>query len=348
MRPDTLLPRIAALGATFGLLATTASAQLIHPVSQERTLEADVQVQGGPSASDDFVAPDFAPVSEQISVIVTNSSLGRRADAAGSQDSAITGTSITASSAFHATAEGWQSEATSLSRCRVVFTLTEACRYDLSGFTTAYDNGGSWFTLRSVTGPFVFSAQAPGFTSTYQFDVSGTMLPGTYIFDAVGGGEAVEPSPNDYGSGSFDVDLQLSPAMATDCIPSANSSGQEALFAFTGDLRVGSIETYYLVEQGPPGHSGVMFYGDAMAPATFGNGVLCVSNPLFRAGPPRQFNAMGRVYSPLYYHHAPMNGGAGHVIPGSTWTFQFWFRDYPGPSGDAWNTSSAVTVTFAP
>jgi hypothetical protein len=45
-----------------------------------------------------------------------------------------------------------------------------------------------------------------------------------------------------------------------------------------------------------------------------------------------------------------MNSGLGMITPGSTWFFQFWFRDPTstggGPTGV--NLSTALEVTFCP
>jgi hypothetical protein len=38
----------------------------------------------------------------------------------------------------------------------------------------------------------------------------------------------------------------------------------------------------------------------------------------------------------------------GALVPGSTWNFQFWYRDSKGPLQSGFNLSDALTATFCP
>ena len=42
----------------------------------------------------------------------------------------------------------------------------------------------------------------------------------------------------------------------------------------------------------------------------------------------------------------PTGGGAGMITAGSTWNFQFWYRDPTGPA--TFNSSDATSLTFLP
>ena len=44
----------------------------------------------------------------------------------------------------------------------------------------------------------------------------------------------------------------------------------------------------------------------------------------------------------------PTNAGGGQINPGSTWNFQFWFRDPMGPGGNGFNLSDGLQVDFCP
>jgi hypothetical protein len=43
----------------------------------------------------------------------------------------------------------------------------------------------------------------------------------------------------------------------------------------------------------------------------------------------------------------PSNSGSGAITPGSTWYFQFWYRD-PAMGAPGFNLSSALSVSFEP
>jgi hypothetical protein len=51
--------------------------------------------------------------------------------------------------------------------------------------------------------------------------------------------------------------------------------------------------------------------------------------------------------TPVDMTAAPMGGGSGAWVPGSTWTVQFYYRD-PGSAGAGFNLSDAMRVTWLP
>ena len=44
----------------------------------------------------------------------------------------------------------------------------------------------------------------------------------------------------------------------------------------------------------------------------------------------------------------PANSGAGQITAGSTWNFQYWYRDPQLPGGSGFNLSDALQVLFRP
>jgi hypothetical protein len=63
--------------------------------------------------------------------------------------------------------------------------------------------------------------------------------------------------------------------------------------------------------------------------------------------PPIPTTLGGTVALPIDLTAPPFSGGASQITAGSTWRFQFWFRDpQGGPAG--FNTSDAMRVTFCP
>lgn len=56
-------------------------------------------------------------------------------------------------------------------------------------------------------------------------------------------------------------------------------------------------------------------------------------------------DTFGRVSHTLDFANPPHP--AGTIAPGSSWSFQFWFRNPRGPGGSGFNDSDRATVDFA-
>ena len=91
----------------------------------------------------------------------------------------------------------------------------------------------------------------------------------------------------------------------------------------------------------PNNQFGVFYYGPSQTEQVFGEGYRCVGEQTTRlsvvnTGP------LGFATSPIDNTEAPH---AGQITPGSTWNFQFWYRD---PQGGAagYNLTDALQVTF--
>ena len=63
--------------------------------------------------------------------------------------------------------------------------------------------------------------------------------------------------------------------------------------------------------------------------------------------PPDQVAPNGRASHYVDFNTWPMSSGAGQIDPGSTWYFQFWFRD---TAAGGWNVnlSNGLEVSFCP
>ncbi len=144
------------------------------------------------------------------------------------------------------------------------------------------------------------------------------------------------------------VDSVLDPscqAIIPYCATSSNSAGTGALLSTTGSASIASNDLALVVTDSVPGQPGVFLYGSNRTEIPFGDGTLCVSGPLYRVPQPSLANADGYVFHTLDLAGPPFSGGPGMVTPGSTWYFQYRFRD-PFSAGSGFNTSSAVSVTF--
>ncbi|MEL6714045.1 MAG: hypothetical protein AAFP86_09740, partial [Planctomycetota bacterium] len=88
---------------------------------------------------------------------------------------------------------------------------------------------------------------------------------------------------------------------------------------------------------------GIFFYGPDATDLPFGEGRLCVGGSIVRLLPAVAATAFGDAVRPIDFQLPPTVG----LIAGSTWRFQYWYRDAAGgPSG--FNTSDGLAVTFEP
>ncbi|MCB9916710.1 MAG: hypothetical protein H6828_16430 [Planctomycetes bacterium] len=123
-----------------------------------------------------------------------------------------------------------------------------------------------------------------------------------------------------------------------------NSSGAGATITFTGSTSVGANDLALTATQLPTNQNGLFYMGPNQIQLPFGDGLRCVGGggiglvrfPIGNSG------ASGTLALPAGFV------GSAPIAPGSTWNFQAWFRDPPGPCGNVFNLSSALTATFVP
>ena len=100
-----------------------------------------------------------------------------------------------------------------------------------------------------------------------------------------------------------------------------------------------------------PSQFGLFYYGPQPAQVPFGDGFRCVgggSTGTFRLNPPLMTDSFGDAIRALDMTQPPMGSGSGQVTGGSTWYFQFWYRDPQGPGGSGFNFSDGLQVDFCP
>jgi hypothetical protein len=132
----------------------------------------------------------------------------------------------------------------------------------------------------------------------------------------------------------------------TYCESNANSQGHVALIAFGGSLQLHD-NTFSLQCTGAivhPTSFGMFTYGPNQTNTPFGNGTLCISpfNPGIYRMPVQALTAPTMV---LAMEDAP--GNFALINPGSSWNFQFWYRD-PQAGNANFNLSNGLHVDFAP
>lgn len=146
------------------------------------------------------------------------------------------------------------------------------------------------------------------------------------------------------------VDSVLDPACQTVdlyCDTSANSNSSGASLTTTGTTSITNNDLRFLATETPPSVPGLLLYSGSQAQLPWGNGTRCISTPLQRLNPVTVSDAEGFVDKAVDFGQGPLASGAFAVVAGSTWNFQYAYRD--GAAGGAqFNATNAAAVTFCP
>lgn len=146
---------------------------------------------------------------------------------------------------------------------------------------------------------------------------------------------------------SIDVECLDCGSATSYCETSPNSAGPGARIFQSGSLSVAANDLVLQVEDCVPMQFGVFYYGAAATQVPFGDGLRCVASGgagLARLAP-QQLSPGGTASAPLDITTPPF--ASAQITSGSTWYFQFWYRDpQGGPSG--FNLSDGLEIFFAP
>ncbi|MCE9594591.1 MAG: hypothetical protein K8S98_10380 [Planctomycetes bacterium] len=160
--------------------------------------------------------------------------------------------------------------------------------------------------------------------------------PGTVVCSGDGSGPAC-PCGNPSASGS-----------QSGC---RNSTGAGATLRATGTASASADDLVLLSANLPPNKSGIVFMGANSSGGTpFSSGLLCVASPLRRLAVKNSGASGAFAHGPgLGAYAATHFASSFHLIAGSNWKFQTWFRDPNGacPTKDS-NTSNALAIQFVP
>jgi len=127
------------------------------------------------------------------------------------------------------------------------------------------------------------------------------------------------------------------------CPATPNSTGLPGHIAFGGTPSVSRNDGSLVVNHCPAHSTGFFFTGDQQGQVPFGNGFRCVTGQLLRLGTIHcDSNGAGSIALDL---HAPP--AAGSLVAGSTWNFQFTYRDVAA-GGALFNATDAIAVEFVP
>ncbi|MCB9916323.1 MAG: PQQ-dependent sugar dehydrogenase [Planctomycetes bacterium] len=134
------------------------------------------------------------------------------------------------------------------------------------------------------------------------------------------------------------------------CTAAPNSVGPGCFLGTGGSVSLSSNDFTLVASAAAPNKPGLFYYGPNQISAPFGDGFRCVgggSLGIFRLSPPVTADAFGDAGRAVDFTVSPANSGPGMITAGSTWNFQFWYRD-PAAGGSGFNLSNAVSATFCP
>lgn len=127
------------------------------------------------------------------------------------------------------------------------------------------------------------------------------------------------------------------------CSSTKNSTGWASHIGSTGSPLVSNNDFGLFANLLPLSQPGVFLMGTATNQMPFGNGTLCVGGSVFRL----PVDEILFSYQDAQLDMTDATSPASQIAPGSTWHFQFWYRDAAG-TGAGFNLSDALTVTFCP
>lgn len=126
------------------------------------------------------------------------------------------------------------------------------------------------------------------------------------------------------------------------CQTSPNTVGAGAIMDSAGSLSLSANNLVLIAYDAPHNASALYFYGPNETQVPFGNGFRCIGNPITRLGI-IQIDPLGTAYLPLDF----TTGSLTQITPGSTWSFQLWYRN-PAAGGAGFNLSNGRRFRFCP
>jgi hypothetical protein len=136
------------------------------------------------------------------------------------------------------------------------------------------------------------------------------------------------------------------PSPTSFCTSTTNSSGQAAVMDWDGSTSFGENDLVLFAYGCPANKFGLFFYGTNAAQIPLGNGFRCIASPFHRLGTTTT-DGFGDAMFPVDFTHHPVDSGPGAITIGSTWRFQFWFRDPPAGGGLS-NLTDGLLVSICP
>ncbi|MCP3917650.1 MAG: hypothetical protein GY711_19055 [bacterium] len=228
-------------------------------------------------------------------------------------------------------------DASGLTSPTISFWLWYSATSDPFRVQVSNDGGATWntaLTLNSGSGGWQQRsfdlAQAATLTASMQL---------RFVAADLAGGSIVEAAIDDI-EGS---DLASScDAPAEFCPTTPNSVGTGAQISMFGSQNVAQNDLNLFAGGAPAFQFGLFLYGAGQSSFPVGDGTLCVALPFFRL-PVVQTDLLGQAVLNVDLTSPP--APAAEILPGSTWNFQFWYRD-PAGGPAANNLSNGLSIQF--
>ena len=183
----------------------------------------------------------------------------------------------------------------------------------------------------------VQSGSPPGVVHAFDLDGPDCDLNGIADCEDI----AAEPSLDSDGNGLID---SCECAIELYCKSVVNSTGLPAAIGATGSFSLAQNDLTLTVSGLPLQQFGIFFYGMHQTELPFGDGLLCLSNPIFRLSPVPSGQTGASTFL-MDYTQPPEQ--AAEITTGSTWNFQFWYRD-PAAGLGGFNLTAALQISFCP
>ena len=235
---------------------------------------------------------------------------------------------------------------TDSNKCEITAAAVIGDTISITGNNFSNNNNEVWFTRAAVTSSGTDPRlRVQGLSSsggTITLNIPSGAGPGVVMVkrSGSGGDDLSNPWPSSLVEvGLCDPDIY--------CTSSANSLGGGAFIAPGGSSSLSAANLSFDCYGLPFNQYGIFYYGAGQSTDPFGNGVRCVSAGgvgTFRL-PVLLSDAFGSVSYALDFSAAPVASGAGALTVGSTWYFQYWYRD-PAASGASFNLSDAASATI--